>query len=386
MSIPSGTTDFPLGHNFAITVGGRSFLLDAIDLPEKTTRVINRTNQNGDASDFQVRQAGEKITGTATLQRLDTSTAPPKSGDSILWTTAESDESDYMLGYVTDVKVSRSKDSADVFEIGFLAEDFLETDYGIATGDFKSTGADSFTADGNDGFTLGTGTGNSYGYIELSRIQVTGDTIVVDFNADLSGGGSPNLALRVDPSGVSGSFQTVVDGHNQMTFSVNSNLDWQYLTFGDGNANGTSYTITDFKIARTVAGLNSTKLVRLSNVGGLSSNQFFFAQGDLNGFAQTIETSNILGANVNGISNAYETIGRIKYDLGASASATKTIQFKVAYSTTKQISGTHSLTQASNFTVLSTETLSGLKHSIVQVDANIGNRNSVKIGIDLEDA
>ena len=107
MSIPSGTTDFPLGHNFAITVGGRSFLLDSIDLPEKTTRVINRTNQNGDASDFQVRQAGEKITGTATLQRLDTSTTPPKSGDSILWTTAESDESDYMLGYVTDVKVSR---------------------------------------------------------------------------------------------------------------------------------------------------------------------------------------------------------------------------------------------------------------------------------------
>ena len=387
MSIPSGTTDFPLGHNFAITVGGRSFLLDAIDLPEKTTRVVNRTNQNGDASDFQVRKASEKITGTATLQRLDTSTAPPKSGDSILWTTAESDESDYMLGYVTDVKVSRSKDSADVFEIGFLAEDFLETDYGIATGDFKSTGADSFTADGNDGFTLGTGSTNSYGYIELSRIQGAGDTIVVHFDADLSGGGSPNLALRVDPSGTSSTFQTVVDGNNQMSFSVtNNNNDWQYLTFGDGNANGTSYTISDFKIARTVAGLNSTKLVRLSNVGGLSDTQFFFAQGDLNGFAQTIQTSNILGANVNGISNAYETIGRMKYDLGASASATKTIQFKVAYSTTKQISGTHSLTQASNFTVLSTETLSGLKYSIVQVDANVSNANSVKIALDLEDA
>ena len=76
MSIPSGTTDFPLGHNFAITVGGRTFLLDSIDLPEKTTRVINRTNQNGDAGDYQIRQAGEKITGTATLQRLNTNTAP----------------------------------------------------------------------------------------------------------------------------------------------------------------------------------------------------------------------------------------------------------------------------------------------------------------------
>jgi hypothetical protein len=384
MSIPSGTTDFPLGHNFAITVGGRSFLLDAIDLPEKTTRVINRTNQNGDASDFQVREAGEKITGTATLQRLDTSTAPPKSGDSILWTTAESDESDYMLGYVTDVKVSRSKDSADVFEIGFLAEDFLETDYGIATGDFESSGADSFTADGNDGFTLGTGTGNSYGYIELSRIQVAGDTIVVDFDADLSGGGSPNLALRVDPTGVSGSFQTVVEGHNQMTFSVNSNLDWQYLTFGDGNANGTSYTISDFKIARTVAGLNSTKLVRLRNVGGLTSNQFFFAQGDLNGFAQTLDTTS--GNGLIGTDSNYITIGRIKYDLGASAGTNKTIQFKVAYPSNKQISGTHDFTRFSNLSVLSTEIVGSFKYSIIQGDASITSRNSILIGLDLEDA
>ena len=115
------------------------FLLDAIDLPEKTTRVINRTNQNGDANDFQIRQAGEKITGTATLQRLDTSTAPPKSGDSIIWTTEDNANADYMLGYVTDVKVSRSKDSADVFEIGFLVEDFLDINYGITTGDFTAT-------------------------------------------------------------------------------------------------------------------------------------------------------------------------------------------------------------------------------------------------------
>lgn len=385
MSIPSGTTDFPLGHNFAITVGGRSFLLDSIDLPEKTTRVINRTNQNGDASDYQIRQAGEKITGTATLQRLDTNTAPPKSGDSILWTTAESDESDYMLGYVTDVKVSRSKDSADVFEIGFLAEDFLETDYGIAIGDFESSGADSFTADGNDGFTLGSGTGNSYAYIELSRIQGAGDTIVAHFDANLSGGGSPNLALRVDPTGVSSSFRTVADGLNQISFSVtNNDNDWQYLTFGDGNANGTSYTITDFKLARTVSGLNSTKLVRLSNLGGLSTSQFAFIQGDLNGFAQTLDTTS--GNGSVGIDSNNVTIGRMKYDLGLPSGSTKTIQFKVAYPTDKQISGTHSLSQCSNLTVLSTETVGSFKHSIVQVDATTNVRNSVLIGIDLEDA
>lgn len=385
MSIPTGTTDFPLGHNFAIKVGGRNFLLDSIDLPEETTRVINRTNQNGDAGDYQIRKAGEKITGSAVLQRLDTSIAPPKSGDTVLWTTAESDESDYMLGYVTDVKVARSKDSADVFEIGFLAEDFLETDYGIATGDFGSSGADSFTANGNDGFTLGTGSSNSYGYIELTEVQGAGDTIVVHFDADLSGGGSPNLALRISPNGTSSSFQAVVDGVNQMSFSVTSNaVAWKYLTFGDGNADGTSYTINDFKIARTASGLNSTKLVRFSNVVGSSVSLFYFVQGGLNGFAQTLDTTS--GNGFISVDTAYSTIGRIKYDLGASAGTTKTIQFKVAYPTSKQISGTHTLTQASNLTILSTTTIGSFKHSIVQVDANVSNANSVKIALDLEDA
>ena len=389
MSIPSGTTDFPLGHNFAITVGGRSFLLDSIDLPEKTTRVINRTNQDGDASEYQIRQAGEKITGTATLQRLDTNTAPPKSGDSILWTTAENDDSDYMLGYVTDVKVARSKDSADVFEVGFLAEDFLETDYGLTTGIFDSSGASSFTADGDTGFTLATGTENSYGYIKLHKILEAGETLAVSFYANLSvsGTASPTLALRIAPTGLSSSTQTIVNGYNQFTFSSTGSYDWLYLTFGDGSdGHNTSYTISDFKVARTVSKLNSTKLVRLSNLGGLSSSQFFFSQGDLNGFAQTLETSSVFTHYYAGIDSNNVTIGRIKYDLGLAGTATKTIQFKVAYPTTKQISGTHSLSQCSNLTVLSTETRDSLKHSIVQVDAVIGNTQSVLIGIDLEDA
>ena len=382
-----GTTDFPLGHNFAITVGGRSFLLDSIDLPEKTTRIINRADQNGDASAYQVRQAGEKITGTAVLQRLDTSTTPPKSGDSILWTTQESAGSDYMLGYVTDVKVSRSKDSADIFEIGFLAEDFLETDYGLTTGIFESSGADSFTADGDDGFTIATGTSNSYGYIKLSRIQGAGDTLAVSFYANLSvsGTASPTLALRIDPTGVSSSTQTVVQGYNQFTFSTTGSYDWLYLTFGDGtDGHNTSYSISDFKVAKTVSKLNSTKLLRIRNVGGLSDTEFFFAQGDLNGFAQTLDTTS--GNGLVGIDSTNETIGKIKYDLGLDSTATKTVQFKVAYPTNKQISGTHNLTHCSNFTVLSTATVSGKKHSIVQVDAVIGNTNSVLVGIDLEDA
>ena len=383
MSIPSGTTDFPLGHNFAITVGGRTFLLDAIDLPEKTTRVINRTNQNGDANDYQIRQAGEKITGTATLQRLDTSTAPPKSGDSILWTTEDDANADYMLGYVTDVKVSRSKDSADVFEIGFLVEDFLDINYGITTGDFTATRELSFTANGDTGFTVSNDTTEPYTAcgIELAEALPSPKKLYCSFDCTfVSGSPTPQFSLLLN--GVGGSISdnnTVAEGFNYIELNT---IHWNATHVGFRDSDAGSYTISDFQISRSP--LTSTKLVRLSNVGGLTSNQFFFAQGDLNGFAQTLDTSSTSG--LVGVDSNYTTIGRVKYDLGASAGTNKTIQFKVAYPSNKQISGTHDFTRFSNLSVLSTEIVGNFKFSIIQGDANITSRNSVLIGLDLEDA
>lgn len=383
MSIPSGTTDFPLGHQMAITVGGRSFLLDAIDLPEKTTRVINRTNQNGDANDYQIRQAGEKITGTATLQRLDTSTAPPKSGDSILWTTEDDANADYMLGYVTDVKVSRSKDSADVFEIGFLVEDFLDINYGITTGDFTSRTPLSFTATGDTGFTIENDTSENFsaGGIELAEALPATKKLYCSFDCTfVSGSPTPQFSLLLHSVGgnISANY-TVAEGFN---YFEPSTIAWDATHVGFRDTDAGKYTISDFQISRSP--LNSTKLVRLKNVGGLTSNQFFFAQGDLNGFAQTLDTSSTSG--LVGVDSNNTTIGRIKYDLGASAGTTKTIQFKVAYPSSKQISGTHDFTRFSNLSVLSTEIVGGLKHSIIQGDASITSRNSVLIGLDLEDA
>lgn len=383
MSIPSGTTNFPLGHNFAITVGGRSFLLDAIDLPEKTTRVINRTNQDGDASEFQVRKAGEKITGTATLQRLDTTTAPPKSGDSILWTTEDDANADYMLGYVTDVKVSRSKDSADVFEIGFLAEDFLDINYGITTGDFVTVGSESFTANGDTGFTMEVGNSNSYGALEFATSLPANTTVYVSFTAtQVSGTSTPSVTLRNStPDGTAGSSHLASMGFNSFSLSTGS-FTAEYISIADGfDGFNSEFTISDFQIS--FSPLTSTKLVRLSNVAGLSTSQFAFIQGDLNGFAQTLDTTS--GNGSVGIDSNNVTIGRMKFDLGLPSGSTKTIQFKVAYPNDKEISGTHSLSQCSNLTVLSTETVGSFKHSIVQVDATTHIRNSVLIGIDLED-
>ena len=384
MSIPSGTTDFPLGHNFAIRVGGRNFLLDSIDLPEKTTRATNRTNEDGDAGDYQIRKAGEKITGTAVLQRLDTSTAPPKSGDTILWTTEDDANADYMLGYVTDVKVARSKDSADVFEIGFLVEDFLDINYGITTGDFINIGADSFTANGDTGFTMEVGTTTSYGALQFEESLPIRTTVYGSFVAtQVSGTSSPSVSLRNStPDGTGSGSYTASMGFNSFSLSTGS-FTAEYISIAEGtDGYNSEFTISDFQIS--LSPLTSTKQVQLSNVGGLSDTEFFFAQGGVNGFAQTLDTTS--GSGLIGVDSAYSTIGRIKYDLGASAGTTKTIQFKVAYPTSKQISGTHTLTHSSNLTVSSTETVGSFKHSIVQVDAVISRSEPIKIALDLEDA
>ena len=383
MSIPSGTTDFPLGHQFAITVGGRSFLLDAIDLPEKTTRVINRTNQNGDANDYQIRQAGEKITGTATLQRLNASTAPPKSGDTILWTTEDDANADYMLGYVTDVKVSRSKDSADVFEIGFLVEDFLDINYGITTGDFTPRTPLSFTATGDTGFTIENDTSETFtaGGIELAEALPSPQKLYCSFNCTFdSGSPTPQFSLLLGSVGGSISDNNnVTEGFNY--FELNT-IHWDATHVGFRDTDAGEYTISDFQISRSP--LVSTKLVRLRNVAGLSNTEFFFSQGDLNGFAQTLDTTS--GGGGVGTDSNYISIGRVKYDLGASAGSSKTIQFKIAYPTTKVIGGTHDFTRFSNVSVLSTETVGNLKHSIIQGDANITSANSINIGFDFVDA
>ena len=117
MAIPSGTANFPLGFE-TVTINSVTYKVDAVDISSETTRIINRPDENGDANDFQIRTAGEKITGTMTLQRETTTTALPDSGQDFDYDFDRSGATSSLT--VTDVKVSRSKDSADVFEIGVL--------------------------------------------------------------------------------------------------------------------------------------------------------------------------------------------------------------------------------------------------------------------------
>lgn len=121
MTVPSGTASFPLGFE-SVTINSIAYKVDAVDIASETTRIINRPDENGDAADFQIRKAGEKITGTLTLQRATTGTALPDSGDAFDYDFDRSGTDSSLV--VTDVKVSRSKDSADVFEIGVLVDTY----------------------------------------------------------------------------------------------------------------------------------------------------------------------------------------------------------------------------------------------------------------------
>jgi hypothetical protein len=121
MSLPTGTTSFPLGFE-TVTISTVTYKVDAVDLSTETTRIINRTDENGDASDYQIRASGEKITGTMTLQRADRTVDLPASGTSFSYDFDQSGTPSTLV--VTDTKTTRSKDSADIFEIGVLLDTY----------------------------------------------------------------------------------------------------------------------------------------------------------------------------------------------------------------------------------------------------------------------
>ena len=126
MALPAGTAAFPLGfETMTILVGGTTstdYKVNSVDIPSQTTRVINRPDENGDAADYQVREAGEKVTGTITLQRATLTTILPESGDTSTYDFDRSATASSLI--VTDIKVSRSTDAADVFEISVLVDTY----------------------------------------------------------------------------------------------------------------------------------------------------------------------------------------------------------------------------------------------------------------------
>ncbi len=121
MALPAGTANFPLGFE-TITLNAVAYKVDAVDCPSELTRTIERSDENGDAADYQVRAASEHASGTMTLQRATDTTAVPSAGESGTYDFDRSGTTSTIT--ITDVKVVRSKDAADVFECGFLVDTY----------------------------------------------------------------------------------------------------------------------------------------------------------------------------------------------------------------------------------------------------------------------
>jgi len=118
MALPSTLpTNFPIGLD-AVTITSVVYICDSLDLASQSTRNIVRTDQNGDYAEAQTRVSAEPITGTGTFQRATTSTVLPLSGATFSLDYDKSGTASTIR--VTDVKVSRSKDAADMFELGLL--------------------------------------------------------------------------------------------------------------------------------------------------------------------------------------------------------------------------------------------------------------------------
>lgn len=118
MALPSTTpTDFPIGLD-VVTIGSVDYIQESNDLASQATRNIVRTDENGDYAESQTRASAEPITDTMILQRATTTTALPSAGEEFSLDYDRSGTASTLR--VTDVKVARGKDAADMFEIGVL--------------------------------------------------------------------------------------------------------------------------------------------------------------------------------------------------------------------------------------------------------------------------
>lgn len=118
MALPStAPANFPQGLD-TVTIGAVAYIADAIDLESQSTRGINRTDANGDWAEQQTRASSDPIEGTMTLQKALTTTAFPVAGVEFSHDYDASGTASTLR--VLNVKASRSKDEADVFEIGIL--------------------------------------------------------------------------------------------------------------------------------------------------------------------------------------------------------------------------------------------------------------------------
>jgi hypothetical protein len=115
MAIPyNSVANQPQGLE-TVTINVIAYVVDSVDISSKENRTINRTDANGDRADFMLRAGSEQISGTMTLQREADTTALPPEGTEFTYDFDRSGTPSTLV--VKDVKVNRSKDEFDTFDI-----------------------------------------------------------------------------------------------------------------------------------------------------------------------------------------------------------------------------------------------------------------------------
>ncbi len=114
MSLPySSETNLPQGFETVSCDG--THIVEAVSGNTAQSRVISRTDQFGDASDYMIRENAEPIEITITCQRADTSTSIPAAGTTFTYDYDRSGTAHDLV--VKDTIVNRDKDAFDTFDI-----------------------------------------------------------------------------------------------------------------------------------------------------------------------------------------------------------------------------------------------------------------------------
>lgn len=121
MSLPySSAANLPQG-GLVVEINSVNYVVpDPGEIPKEVTRLIQRTDENGDRGDFQLRKSSERITFSMTLQRETTSTALPTSGQNF---TANLHRDGSINLVVSDVGSVRSGTDFDTIPISVVVED-----------------------------------------------------------------------------------------------------------------------------------------------------------------------------------------------------------------------------------------------------------------------
>lgn len=122
MAIPyNSEANQPLGLE-SVTINSVAYIVNSVDLASFDNRIISRTDANGDRADFALRANSDQITGSMTLQRATNTTVLPAIGDEFTHDYDRSGTASTLV--VQNVKVARSTDEFDVFEIDVVRKTY----------------------------------------------------------------------------------------------------------------------------------------------------------------------------------------------------------------------------------------------------------------------